>query len=157
MSQVVVNQVVQLLTDANIAFRQVEHEETLTSEDSALARNEPLEVGAKALLLKSDQEFVLAVIPAHRKLNSAAIKKLLNVKNLRFATAEELLEQTGLLPGSVPPFGSPIFTFRLFADHSVGQEWGRIAFNSGSRTRSIIMQRDDWLAIAKPVLANLCS
>src|SRR5271168_4245353 len=111
MSECVLDNILQLLRTAGVDFRKVEHEPTLTSEDSARARGEELGVGAKALLLRTDDCFRLLVLPADRKLDSAAVKRHLGVKSLRFATPAELLERTGLLPGSVPPFGEPILPF----------------------------------------------
>ena len=70
------------------------------------------------------------------------------IKKSRFATHEELLELTGLVPGSVPPFGSPILPFELFVDPSLeAQE--RISFNAGSLTNSIQMSLKDYLLVAK--------
>jgi Ala-tRNA(Pro) deacylase len=139
-----------LLTQAAVPFTEKEHPPTATSQESAAARGEPLAVGAKALLLKTDDRFRLFVLPADRKLDSAAIKRELGVKKTRFATAEELHELTGLVPGSVPPFGAPILPFELFADSAVGTEYGRVAFNAGSLTVSIILSAADWEAIARP-------
>lgn len=156
MSQTVVDRVIRLLQESRVSFRRLDHEATFTSEDSARVRNEPLQVGAKALLLKTGSEYLIAVIPANRKLNSAAVKQVLKSKNLRFATADELREITGLLPGALPPFGQPIFDLPLFADVQVGAELDRVAFNAGSRTVSIIVSRSDWLQVAQPTLAELC-
>lgn len=139
-----------LLASSNCSFREVEHPPTTTSEESALARGEPLGVGAKALLLKTDDSFRLFVLSADRKLDSGAIKRELKVKKTRFATAEELLELTGLVPGSVPPFGEPILPFTLYADLNVGLRYDRVAFNAGSLTNSIIMSAADWVRLAQP-------
>jgi prolyl-tRNA editing enzyme YbaK/EbsC (Cys-tRNA(Pro) deacylase) len=57
---------------------------------------------------------------------------------------------TGLVPGSVPPFGPPLLPFELFADEAVGTRYDRVAFNAGSLTNSIIMSTSDWVAIARP-------
>jgi prolyl-tRNA editing enzyme YbaK/EbsC (Cys-tRNA(Pro) deacylase) len=139
-----------LLGAGGAEFRELEHEPTPTSEDSARVRGEPLSVGAKALLLKIDDAFGLFVLPADRKLDSAAIKAALNAKKSRFATPDELLALTGLVPGCVPPFGQPILPFELWADIHVGTSHGRVAFNAGSLTHSIIMSTSDWERIAKP-------
>jgi hypothetical protein len=48
------------------------------------------------------------VLPANCKADSAAIRNELGVRKTRFANREELWELTGLVPGSVPPFGRPI-------------------------------------------------
>lgn len=139
-----------LLAERRIAFEEQEHPPTYTSAESAAARGEELGVGAKALLLKTDEVFRLFVLPADRKLDSAAIKRELRVKKTRFASAGELHEMTGLVPGSVPPFGSPVLPFELYADSMLGTTHGRIAFNAGSLTHSIIMSAADWEAVARP-------
>jgi Ala-tRNA(Pro) deacylase len=150
MSESVLVRIRRCLTDAAIPFKEVEHQPTPTSEEAAAARGEPLGVGAKALLLRTDDLFRLFVLPADCKLNSAAIKRHLNLKRLRFATPEELFECTGLVPGSVPPFGEPILPFELFADSSIGVRHDRVAFNAGALTVSFIMSAADWERFAKP-------
>jgi prolyl-tRNA editing enzyme YbaK/EbsC (Cys-tRNA(Pro) deacylase) len=136
------------LTRENVAFREVHHEPTRTSEDSARARGEELRIGGKALLIKVDETFRLFILSADRKLDSAAIKRHFGAKKTRFATPEELMEKTGLVPGSVPPFGHPILPFPLYVDPSVFENQ-RIAFNSGSLTESIIMPIDDYRRLSQ--------
>jgi Ala-tRNA(Pro) deacylase len=138
-----------MLNHAGISYRQVHHEPTLTSEDSARARGEELRVGGKALLLKVNDDFRLFVLSAARQLDSAAIKQRFNAKKTRFASAEELLELTGLVPGSVPPFGKPLLPFDLYIDESI-LENEKIAFNAGSLTDSVIMTVSDYREIAHP-------
>lgn len=133
----------------DVAFREVHHEPTRTSEESARARGEELRVGGKALLIKADNDFRLFVLSADRKLDSAAIRGHLGAKKTRFASPEELLDLTGLVPGSVPPFGPPILPFPLCVDPSVFENQ-RIAFNAGSLTDSIILGIDDYRRLAKP-------
>jgi len=133
----------------SVAFREVHHEPTRTSEESARARGEELRVGGKALLIKVDAEFRLFVLSADRKLDSAAIRAYFSAKKTRFASPEELMQLTGLVPGSVPPFGHPILSLPLYVDPSVFENH-RIAFNAGSLTDSIIMGIDDYRRLATP-------
>jgi prolyl-tRNA editing enzyme YbaK/EbsC (Cys-tRNA(Pro) deacylase) len=139
------------LNRAAVPFREISHKETRTSEESATARGEDLKVGAKALLLKTDDCFRLFVLPADYKLDSNAIRRELGVRKTRFATVGELEDLVGLVPGSVPPFGEPVLPFKLYADTSVGQRADRVAFNAGSLTHSIVMAASDWLTVARPV------
>src|ERR1700721_4380293 len=135
------------LTSEGVPFREVHHEPTRTSEDSARARGEELRVGGKALLIKVDSVFRLFVLRADRKLDSAVIKQQFAAKKTRFATPEELMELTGLVPGSVPPFGQPILPFPLFVDPSVLVNQ-RVAFNAGSLTDSIVMGAEGYRRLA---------
>src|SRR5438876_10646632 len=86
-----------------VAFREAHHEPTRTSEESALARGEELRVGGKALLIKVDSAFRLFILSADRKIDSAAVRQHFGAKKTRFATPEELMDLTRLVPGSVPP------------------------------------------------------
>jgi prolyl-tRNA editing enzyme YbaK/EbsC (Cys-tRNA(Pro) deacylase) len=141
--------ILDMLADAKVDFRTIHHPPTRTSEESAVARGEELKTGGKALLLKLGTEFRLFVMPADHKLNSKVIKKELGFKKVRFATPDELMELTDLVPGSVPPFGEPILPFPLYADTSIASN-EKIAFNAGSLTDSVIMQVSDYLRLAKP-------
>lgn len=139
----------QHLRSLSIEFREVHHAPTFTSEESAKARGEDLRIGGKALLMKTGDVFRLFILSASLKADSAAIREKFGVRKIRFATADELKELTGLVPGSVPPFGPPILPFELFADPSVTANQ-KIAFNAGSLEDSIILSVDDWLRAARP-------
>lgn len=138
-----------LLNEAGIVYREVHHPPTTTSEDSARERGEDLKIGGKALLLKVNDTFRLFVLSAAKQLDSNAIKTRFGAKKTRFASPDELRELTGLVPGSVPPFGTPVLPFELYVDESV-LENEKVAFNAGSLTDSIIMLVRDYREIAKP-------
>lgn len=132
-----------LLSQAGIAFAEKHHEPTFTSEESARARGESISIGAKALVIKGDDRWALFVLPADRKLDSAAARRYLGAKKVRFATAAELLELTGLVPGSVPPFGRPVLSLDLVADPALCEQ-EKIAFNAGSLRTSIVLASADY-------------
>ena len=138
-----------MLDDSGITYRHLHHQPTRTSEESARVRGEDIRIGGKALLVKTGEVFRLFVLSAALRFDSSAVKQRFGVRKVRFATADELRELTGLVPGSVPPFGRPILPFDLFVDESIlAQE--RIAFNAGSLTDSVIMSVADYLRVAAP-------
>jgi len=140
-----------LLTREGVAYRTLRHEQTFTSDQSARARGEDVRIGGKALVMKVGEDFRLFVLSAAGKIDSSPIKAHFNVKKSRFASPEELLRLTGLVPGSIPPFGKPLLPFAVFVDPSILDN-ERIAFNAGSLTDSIIMSVDDYLRIARPTV-----
>jgi prolyl-tRNA editing enzyme YbaK/EbsC (Cys-tRNA(Pro) deacylase) len=153
-SQPVLDAIRALLDADGVSYRQVHHEPTFTSEESARARGEDVRVGGKALVVKLGEEFRLLVISAALTVDWNTVKKQFQVKKARMADREELLHLTGLVPGSVPPFGRPILPLDLFADPSIGSN-SVIAFNAGSLTDSIIMPSADYLRVAKPTVVPL--
>lgn len=142
-----------LLDENNISYRTVHHQPTYTSEESAKARGEEVKIGGKAIVMKIDDELKLFVLSAARKVDSKKIKEYCKAKSIRFASKEELFERTGLVPGSVPPFGHPILPLDLFVDQSIF-EIEKIAFNAGSLTDSIIMSTVDYRTVAQPAILD---
>jgi len=147
--ETVLDHIKSLLSARGMHYREVHHAPTHTSEESARARGEDVSIGGKALLMKVGEDYKLFVLSAARKIDSRQIKTRFGTKKLRFATTEELQDFTGLVPGSVPPFGRPILPFDLYVDSSVTKN-ERIAFNAGSLTTSIIMGCRDYLALVSP-------
>ena len=143
--------ITKMLQDHRLEFTTVHHEVTLTSEASAKARGEDIAIGAKAIVMKIDSEFKLFVLSAALRIDSRKIKEHFKAKSIRFATADELLQQTGLVPGSIPPFGAPVLNLDLYVDTSVLVN-ERVAFNAGSLTDSIIMRSKDYADISHGVI-----
>lgn len=148
--------IIALLEKEGIPYKTLQHPPTYTSEQSAEYRGEALTTGAKAIVYKIEKAFYLFVMPADRRLDTKKIKTYFKAngrkaKKSRFATAAELLTLTGLVPGSVPPFGQPILPFELFVDANIRKN-EKTAFNAGSLTDSVIIQRNDYLSIANATL-----
>lgn len=152
----VFKKIVELLNSRGINFKSKEHAPTHTSEDSARERGDDLASGAKAIVYKIQDQFKLFVFPADQRMDPKMVKAYFKhhghrVKKTRFATAEELMEMTGLVPGSVPPFGSPILDLELFVDPSLSQN-EFINFNAGSLTQSIRMNYEDYIKVSGAIV-----
>jgi prolyl-tRNA editing enzyme YbaK/EbsC (Cys-tRNA(Pro) deacylase) len=139
-----------LLRGHGAAFREVQHAPTRTSEESARARGVPLALGGKAIVGKCGETFRLFVFSAARRLDSGAIRRHFGSRHLRFASADELRQITSLEPGAVPPFGRPVLPLDLYVDQSILDN-DQIAFNAGSLTDSVVMDRAAYLEVARPV------
>src|SRR4051812_27278783 len=143
----------QKLAEAAVTFKVLHHAPVYTSEEAAAVRGVPLSSGAKALVVKAAERFVLLVVPADRKLDSKKARAVLAVKNTRFATKEEVEQLKGLQPGSIPPFGS-LFGLATYCDPAL-QENETINFNAGDHSISVSMTCGDYLAAERPTLAEL--
>ena len=141
-----------LLKEHHVDFEVGSHRPVYTSAEAAEVRGEPLQSGAKALILKVDGAFAMFVLPGDRRMNSKRIRRAVRVKSIRFATPEEVEGLTGLTIGSIPPFGS-LFGMRTFCDPSLGEN-EHINFNAGEHTVSIRMRYADYLSVERPTLAE---
>ena len=139
-----------LLEDNQIPFKVLEHDPVYTSEEAARVRGTSLSSGAKALICKIDSHFVMFVMPADLKLASKGARKLAEGRNLRFAQLDEVLELTGLRPGSIPPFGS-IFEMQTYCDERLANE-ATINFNAGDHSKSLEMNYSDYQRFEQPIM-----
>ncbi len=145
----VLRRIVSLLDEDGCPYEIIEHDVVSTAQEAAAARATPLGEGAKSILLKYDSDFGIFVLSAARQVRSALVRRGLKVRRTRFAYPEELRLMTGLLPGSVPPFGEPVLPFPLFADPSI-EGHQTMVFTAGSRTASIRMATSDYRRVAEP-------
>jgi Ala-tRNA(Pro) deacylase len=139
-----------LLKQHGVSFEVLRHLPVFTSEQAAAVRGVALSTGAKALVCKVDDRFVMFVVPGDRKLDSKGVRHALGIHALRFATPEELRELTGLLPGAVPPFGS-LFALSTHCDTRLGEN-ELINFNAGDRSISVSLRFKDYLQVENPNL-----
>jgi len=137
-----------------------EHAPVRTSEEAAKVRpGYSLGQGAKALIVKAynnkeDGKFVMLVMPASKKLDSKKACAGLGVKNIRFASEQEVLDITdGILLGAIPPFGN-LFGLEVFCDPSLFENQ-KIVFNAGDRGFSVAMLSADYQKLVNPNLADI--
>ena len=72
-----------LLKEHHIVFQALRHEPVYTSEEAARVRGTPLASGAKALIVKGEDGFVMFVVPADRKLDSHAVQQAKGWKKIK--------------------------------------------------------------------------
>ena len=148
----VFNEIKKILDSNKISYKLFTHEPTPTSKDAARVRGTKEEQGAKAIILRSDGQFMLCVLPGNEKIDLKKLRLIINKKSLSLATREEVFKVTNCVPGEVPPFGN-VFKIKTFVDKSLLNN-KEIAFNAGLMTRSIIMNTNDFLKIVNPIIED---
>ena len=107
----------EILDKKDIKYSVKFHEPVYTSEQAAKVRGDSLKQGAKAIILKTGNGFVLVVLSAEKKIDSKKLRKFLESKKISFADVDEV-KSFNLVPGSVPPFGS-ILGIKTYVDKSL--------------------------------------
>lgn len=155
-----VSQIIKLITDNNYWYEQFEHQPVRTSQEAAKIRNGyTLSQGAKALIVRvkrseSDKNFVMLVVPGDKKFDNQKAKNILNAKDIRFATEQEVSDITHCVQvGGVPPFGN-LFGLPVYVDNGVLAN-PKIIFNAGDRSFSIALNSADYLSLVHPIVASL--
>ena len=76
-----------------------------TAEDAARSLNCKVGAIVKSLLLRTNDDFILCLVSGDKRCSLNKIKKLINIKDVSMADAEDVKNQTGFSIGGVSPIG----------------------------------------------------
>ena len=154
----VFDRIVAMLSEAKARFRVIEHEpEGRSDKISAIRGNRP-DQAAKAMVLDvrgggAGKRHVLAILPGNRKLDFTAVANLFEARKCGFASPDTAQELTGCVMGSVPPFSLNPALAIVVEEDLLGNE--TLFFNAGRLDRSMELDTKDWLAVARPRVAQI--
>jgi len=138
--------IIVFLEKNKIKYEIIKHRTVYTAYDKAQTLKVKPKIIGKTLILKSDKDLVIALIPGQRKLDKNKFKKTVNfwllksgqkpVKSIDFAL-EQLIKNKfkGVKIGNIPPFGK-LWGLPTFIDKSLIKE-KEIILNSGDYNFSI--------------------
>ncbi len=142
------------LNSNDIFYQVVEHDPIFTMEESKTIAGFSLKQGLKSLLLKADKnDFILLVLPGHKKLDSKKAKQILHAKDLRFATPEEVKKIMHCEIGSCFPFGN-LIPIQMIVDESLLKN-KFVTFTPGVHHKTIKMHWKDYYKIIQPSMKNI--
>ena len=99
-----VQRVVKVLSNFDDSLRvEVLNSSARTAKDAAISLN--CEVGAivKSLLLRTEGNFILCLVAGDKRCSLNKVKKILNMKDISMADADQVKSQTGFSIGGVSP------------------------------------------------------
>ena len=100
------DRVIEFLAARGIRHAVVEHPQTFTAAAEARVAAVPPRHAAKAVIVRDDAGYVLAVIPASEMLDLGKLRHLASRPHLRLATEDELAADFPAFEvGAFPPFG----------------------------------------------------
>lgn len=150
---------VALLESQHARFRVIEHPAEGKSDLVAKIRGTAPGQGAKAMLCRSkdgSSDLVLVVLPGDRKLDFKKVAEAFGMKKTTLASPEEAMRATGCVIGAIPPFAT-VAGLRLVVDPELVNAYDEIAFNAGRLDRSMVLNTQDYLRIAQPLVRSVCN
>lgn len=109
----------------------------------------------KTLIFDTNKaEFVLVMLGGDQNAISGLLKKALGSRNIRLAQAEKVVEITGYVIGSIPPFHWQPQDFRTFIEQSLLEE-EVLGVGTGSWGHEIIIEPKDLVRASSAVVVNL--
>ena len=140
--------IINALKTNSVDYQEIDHDPIYTTQESSNITGLSLEEGAKCLLLKTKDNFILVVLAGGNKLDSKKLKKALGIKDIRFATPAEVKDKLGCIVGACYPLGS-IASLATYLDKSLLSQ-PNISFSPGRHDKTIKLKTDDYLRIEKP-------
>lgn len=153
------DKLVSLLESQQARFRVIEHPAEGKSDLVAKIRGTAPGQGAKAMLCKNKDgigDLVLVILPGDRKLDFKKVADAFGMKKATLASPDEAMQATGCVIGAIPPFVADA-SLRLVADPELVNAYDEIAFNAGRLDRSMVLNTQDYLRIAQPLVRSVCS
>jgi Ala-tRNA(Pro) deacylase len=142
-----------LLQQHHVAFRLLDHEPTYAAQRLAQVVHVSGGEVAKVVLLRADDGYVLAVLPATRSVNVDRVRELVGAASVKLATESECGK---CFPdcelGALPPFGSK-YGMRTLVDRSLSED-DEIVFEGNTHHQAIRLKFRDYAELEKPRLAD---
>lgn len=113
---------------------------------------EPLSEGVKALGLR-ETDFILLILSGDLQVDYKKLASFINCKKISMAKVDAVLEVTGCVPGSVPPFSFDEH-LKILCDGKIFDRFDEICFNAGSLEHSLKIKSSDYLRIVDPLLGD---
>lgn len=141
------------LVQNKVVYDVVPHRTVFTVYDLAQTTKVKLNTIVKTLLVKADKDYVLAVLPAHLRLDLAALKKQLKAKTVSLAKEKEMLTKFKVKPGAMTPFGS-LYKVSVIMDKSLLKA-EKVLMGAGSFTESLRLKMKHYLKAEQPATAKI--
>jgi Ala-tRNA(Pro) deacylase len=144
------------LDEQQIAYEVVEHAERFTAAGEARAAGiEPADA-AKDVLLRTDGEYILAVIPASERLDMRKVRdRLAEGGEIRLATEDEIAADFSAFElGALPPFG-PVLGAAQVVDRRL-LEHERVLCNGGDHRHSLMVDPNDIVRVTEARVEDIC-
>lgn len=141
------------LRENHIIYETVIHPEAYTAQETAASMHVSGNDLAKTVMIKAGCGFVMAVLPASRRLDIDKLKKVLAEKDVRIAEESEFRRFfPDCEPGAEPPFGN-LYGVRTLVDRALAED-EHIFFNAGNHYEAAGIDYKDYEAAVKPRVAD---
>jgi Ala-tRNA(Pro) deacylase len=148
--------VTESLTREHLGYEVIPHRPTRTAREEAHALGIAPEDVAKTVVMLTRSGYLRAVVPASKKVDVDAVRKLLVDPSASIAPEAELVLAYPMFElGAVPPFGGPGGDRVLVDSSLLDREW--LVFEAGSQRQSVRMRASDLRTLCAAEIASIAA
>ncbi len=143
--------VLSYLDKQGLKYDVVNHRKVYTAYDLAQTLKADLKSIAKTLLIKADNVYVLVIVPAHRRLDLAKLKKALKAKKVSLPEEKVVLKVLKIKMGGLTSFGN-LHKLSTLIDKELLKA-KKVLLNGGSFKQSLSLAMKDVAKIENAAIA----
>lgn len=147
------NQIVDLLDKMTAEYEVLEHSPVMTSRQAEEVTGHSSEIGAKSIVFKTGDKFLLVVVRGSDMADFNKIRAHSGSRRARLATPDEVYEVMGVKIGACYPFGV-IAGVEMLVDNRLSQN-RHISFSPGVHDKHILMPWTEYNRVVQPKLINI--
>jgi Ala-tRNA(Pro) deacylase len=133
------------MTDHHIQYELCSHPYSHSSAETARLAHVPMDRLAKSVVLEDDDGYVIAVLPANRRVHLGELRRLLD-RHLHLASEADLVRLfDDCTPGAVPPVGQA-YGLPTIMEESL-TEAPEVYFEAGDHTALVHLSPDQFLSL----------
>lgn len=135
-----------------VNYEAAEHPAVYNMEEMSQVDLPHPEVDAKNLFVRDDKKanYYLITVKGDKRVNLKEFRRQHGLRNLSFASEQDLMEIMGLIPGAVTPLGllnDANLRVRLYLDHDFLGGSGLIGVHPNDNTATIYLQAQDLIRL----------
>lgn len=143
------------LDKLGLKYTVVPHKTVFTVYDLAQTLKIKLQDIGKILLIKTDKDYHLAVLPAHRRLDLAAVKKATGAKSVSLASEKDMAKKFKVKPGAMTAFGT-LHKVPVLLDRGLAKSQ-QMLISAGSFTDSLRLKLKPYIKSQEPIIAPIAT
>ena len=143
-----------LLNRSGVTFEAVEHKAVCNMTQLSEIEMPWPEAEAKNLFVRDDkkQRYILITVKGEKRVDPKAFRHAHQMSPLSFATAEELMDKLGLIPGAVTPLGAlndQEGAVQVFIDRELSEEQDLVAVHPNDNTATVLLKTEDLIRVLR--------
>jgi Ala-tRNA(Pro) deacylase len=133
----------------HVSYATLQHPIAFTAQGVAAATHVHGRELAKTVVIRVDDRFVLAVLPAPGRVDLKRFREVVGADLVSLATEAEFQGLfPGCEPGAMPPFGN-LYGLPVYVDEKLTLD-RQIVFNAGTHSEAVRMEYSDFARLVQP-------
>lgn len=137
------------LDENGVLYQVKRHGEAYTAQEVAESLHVRGRMLVKVVMIKSERGYIMAALPADRRVDIAQLRDSLGMKMATLATEDEFKKLfPDCEPGAMPPFGN-LYGVPVYVDRSLTED-AEILFQAGNHYEAVMIRYADFDRLVQP-------